>query len=381
MIRCFRTVRVAAYGVALLIAFAARGVQAEEKTGPDIKIGGYVKVDFIYDVDPIGNAYQFKTDAIPVEGSAAADQGGQTNIHARETRLTLSLREDTPRGKFNAYVEGDFYGDNNTFRIRHAYGEFGQFLGGQTWSTFQDISARPRSLDYEGPDAEIFVRQAMIRWTRPLSDNVTFAVALEQPGSQFVTPDTLSGGPRNEMPDIPAHVRFEGERGHVQLGGIVRQIRFDGESGSADVNTMGYGANLSFLLKTTGKDALMGEAAFGNGIGRYIEALNGQSADAVFTRIDELDALSATAAVIAYERHWNDTLQSSVAFSVASLDENSRLSPSTIKQTTDARANLIWAAWKKVDIGGEVLWGERENQNGATGDALRFQFAMIYKLI
>jgi hypothetical protein len=94
-----------------------------------------------------------------------------------------------------------------------------------------------------------------------------------------------------------------------------------------------------------------------------------------------MEALTATAAVLAYERHWNDTLQSSVAFSLANLDENSRLAPSTIKQTTDARANLIWAAWKKVDIGGEVLWGERENQNGATGDALRFQFAMIYKLI
>jgi hypothetical protein len=158
---------------------------AQDKTGPEIKIGGYVKVDFIQDYDAVGNPYQWKTNSIPVAGTPAAGQGGETTIHAKETRLTLTLLEDTPRGKFMAYVEGDFFGDNTTFRIRHAYGEYGQFLGGQTWTTFMDISARPRSLDYEGPDGEIFVRQAMIRWTKPLSENLKFAVAVEQPGGSL----------------------------------------------------------------------------------------------------------------------------------------------------------------------------------------------------
>lgn len=354
---------------------------AEEDPRPDIKLGGYVKVDFIQDYDPIGNAYQWKVNSIPVAGTAAASQGGQTTIHARETRLTLTLHEDTPRGMFKAYVEGDFYGDNNAFRIRHAYGEYGGFLGGQTWTTFMDISARPRSLDYEGPDAEIFVRQAMIRWTRPISEQLTFSVAVEQPGGQFVTPDTLSGSARSNVPDIPASLRYHGGRGHVQLAGIARQIRFDGETGSPEVTTTGYGANLSFRLNTSGKDALMGEVAAGKGIGRYIESFSGEHADAVFVSNADMEALQAGSAVIAYEHHWNGSLQSSLAFAMATLDDDSRLSPSAIKETKDARFNVIWAAYRKVDIGGELLWGERENQNGATGEAWRLQFSMIYKLI
>ncbi len=356
-------------------------VQAEEDSHPDIKIGGYVKVDFIQDFDPIGNTSQWKVNSIPVDGTPAAGQSGNTNIQARETRLTLTLLEDTPRGKLKAYVEGDFFGDNNTFRIRHAYGEYGQFLGGQTWTTFMDISSRPRSLDYEGPDAEIFVRQAMIRWTRPINENLTFAVAVEQPGGQFAIPDTLAGSARSNVPDVPAHLRYEGERGHVQLAGIARQIRFDGETGSPEVTTTGYGGNLSFLLKTTGKDAFMGEVAFGKGIGKYIESFNGLNADAIFTGYGNMQALDASAGVIAYEHHWNETLMSSLAFATAMLDDDSRLAPSMIKETKDARFNVIWAAYRKVDIGGEMLWGERKNQDGATGEAWRLQFSMIYKLI
>lgn len=365
----------------VLIAFGGATANAEENSGPDIKIGGYVKVDFIQDYDPIGNSSQWKVNSIPVSGSAAAGQSGQTTIQARETRLTLTLLEDTPRGEFQAYVEGDFYGDSNTFRIRHAYGVYGEILGGQTWTTFMDFSARPRSLDYEGPDAEIFVRQAMIRWTHPLSKQLTFAVAVEQPGGQFATPDTLAGSARSNVPDIPAHLRYEGSRGHVQLAGIARQIRFDGETGSPEVTTTGYGANLSFRLKTTGKDALMGEIAAGKGIGRYIESFSGLGADAIFVSRTDMEALQAGSAVLAYEHHWNENLLSSLAFGVATLDDDSRLSPAEIKQTQDARVNVIWAAYKKVDIGGEMLWGQRENQNGATGEAWRLQFSMIYKLI
>jgi hypothetical protein len=365
----------------VLSVLVTTAATAQENSGPDIKVGGYVKLDYLHDFDYIGNASQFKTNSIPVDGSTAADRSGQTNLQARETRLTLTMLDDTPRGAFKAYVEGDFYGDNNSFRLRHAYGELGEVLGGQTWTTFMDISARPRSLDYEGPDSEIFVRQAMIRWTRPLSQRVKFAIAIEQPGSQFAIPDTLTGVSSSELVDLPASLRFEGDRGHVQVAGIVRQIRFDGEAGSSDVTTMGYGGNVSFRVRTSGKDALMGEVAVGQGIGRYIECFNGEGADAVFTSIDEMDALNSAAAVLAYERHWTDTMLSSFAVSAAVLEENDRLAPGVIKQCTDARVNLIWAAWTKVDIGGEVLWGERENQNGASGDAVRFQFSLIYKLI
>lgn len=365
--------------IAMALAVGWRPAVADERTGPEVTIGGYVKVDFIQDFAPVGNPYQWKTNSIPVS-PGADEQGGQTTIHARETRVTLTLLQDTNRGKLKAYIEGDFFGDNNAFRVRHAYGEFGSFLGGQTWTTFQDISSRPRSLDYEGPDAEIFVRQAMIRWIHKLSESTTWAVAVEQPGGQFAIPDTLSGQARSTVPDVPAYLRHAGARGHLQLAGLVRQIRFDGDAGSPDQSVVGWGANLSFRLNTGGKNGLMGEAAFGQGIGRYIESLNSEQADAFFDINLQLEALEASAGVLAYEHHWSGSLQSSVAVSGALLEANNSLPAGAVRRTRDARANLIWAVDSMVDVGGEVLWGQRRNQNGAEGDAWRLQFSMIYKL-
>ncbi|HET9703794.1 MAG TPA: hypothetical protein VFP85_07160, partial [Vicinamibacterales bacterium] len=73
-------------------------------------------------------------------------------------------------------------------------------------------------------------------------------------------------------------------------------------------------------------------------------------------------------------------LKSGVAFSTSRVDDHVSLSSSAIDRLKDFRANLIWTAYRLVDFGGEVLWGERRDQSGASGDAWRFQFAIIYRL-
>ena len=131
--------------------------------GINLRFGGFVKLDFIQDFDYVGNQDQFKVNSIPVDGDPNALLGGSTNLSARQTRITMDVSSDAGNGRMRAYVEGDFFGSGNSFRLRHGYGEWKGLLAGQTWTTFQDISARPFTLDYEGPDAEIFVRQAIIR--------------------------------------------------------------------------------------------------------------------------------------------------------------------------------------------------------------------------
>ena len=62
--------------------------------GITILFGGFAKVDFIQDFDPIGNEDQFKVNTIPVEGDPDAELGGSTNISARQTRFTLDVQAD-----------------------------------------------------------------------------------------------------------------------------------------------------------------------------------------------------------------------------------------------------------------------------------------------
>jgi hypothetical protein len=94
-------------------------------------------------------------------------------MHAKQTRLGLFTNTTTDYGKFNTRIETDFYGSggnqtaSNSYglRLRRAYGELGNLLVGQEWSTFIDLASYPETIDFGGPAGSLFVRQAQIRWT------------------------------------------------------------------------------------------------------------------------------------------------------------------------------------------------------------------------
>ncbi len=345
-----------------------------------LKLGGYIKADFVQDFDGIGNRSQFSTNTIPINGTPNADLGGGTNIQARESRVTMEIVGPEDKRKFRLYVEGDFYGgDGNAFRLRQAYGEYGNFLAGQTWTTFMDLNSRPKTLDYEGPDGEIFVRQAMFRYTQDISKSWKFAVAAEEPTVQIATPGGFTGSARGYMPDFTGFLRYHNKRVQLHFGGVARSLRFDGTGSTPDDTTLGWGVNSAFKAGTWGKDHVMGQFAFGSGISRYIESMSGQNVDALFGAGNQLVAVPARSAVIGYERHWTPKLMSAFAYSISDISRNSGFGGSVIKRTQDARVNLIYTPFRLVDIGVEYMWGRRDNQDGARGDASRLQFSTIYR--
>ena len=51
----------------------------------------------------------------------------------------------------------------------------------------------------------------------------------------------------------------------------------------------------------------------------------------------------------------------------------------TIRSARSIHANLVYHANRLFNFGGELMWGQRENSNGAKGEAVRFQFSIQYK--
>jgi len=347
-------------------------------TGISVKFSGYVKVDYIQDLDPIDSEFQFQVKSIPVEGSADSELGGRTTLSAKETRFNLDLLAGTSSDEVHAFVEGDFFGTGNSFQLRHAFGEWRGWLGGQTWTTFMDIAVRPHTLDFEGPDSEIFLRQPMIRYTGKPSDTLEWAVAVEDPDSQVSVPTGVSGVGRSEFPDVPGYVRFKPDWGSVQLAGIVRQLRFVGDSGTLDETALGYGLNVSGRNKVGKRDAVMGQIAVGRGIGRYVHSFTGTDSDAALTPAGDLEALRTFAAVVAFDHYWNERLRSTASFSFAEIDNDPSQSDSDIHKSQSPHVNLVWFPTDLVMIGGEVMWGRRTNKNGDKGDAVRLQFSLKY---
>jgi hypothetical protein len=350
-----------------------------ETGGIAAQFGGFVKLDAMQDFDPIGVEDQFKVNSIPVSSDPDSQLGGSSHMTARGTRFTLDVRSNEgPSSGLRAYVEGDFYGSGNAFRIRHGYGEWKGLLAGQTWSTFQDISARPFTLDYEGPDGEVFVRQALIRYTQKQSDNFQWSVAVENADSEIVATEGVSGSGRSEVPDLAGALRFSNERGHVQVAGLLRQLRFVSDGGGLDESDTAFGINLSGSARVVGNDTVMGHIAYGNGIGRYIESFGGTNSDAIIGANGSLDAIDATAATLGYTHHWSQRLNSTLSGSVAELDTVATQPANAIKSTRSAHFNLVYKPIPQFLVGGELMWGERENNDGDSGDAVRFQVSVQY---
>jgi len=127
-----------------------------------LKIGGYFKNDFIRDLRPAGDTERFIPSSIPVPTS-----GGGTNstVSVRPTRLNLDFLipvEDV--GSVRFFVEGDLFGSSSTTpRMRHAYAQMKNFLIGQTFSNFQDPDSGPDQLDFQGPNAQVSLRNPQFR--------------------------------------------------------------------------------------------------------------------------------------------------------------------------------------------------------------------------
>src|SRR5688572_12862821 len=95
-------------------------------TDAGFQIGGYAKVDMLFDPRLAGNIDKFVSSTIPVDVPSEG-QYGNFNIHARQTRFQLNFIKGTQKsvgGPLRFFVEADFFGGDGplAFRMRHAYG-------------------------------------------------------------------------------------------------------------------------------------------------------------------------------------------------------------------------------------------------------------------
>ena len=168
-----------------------------------VNFSGYLKADALisqYSDGTLG-AGNFGRDfyipsLTPVGG---AEENTQFDAHIRQSRFRFTTNTALDSGeKLTGVLEFDFQttvdgnervSNSYTPRVRHAFIQYNNWLIGQTWSTFQDTSALPETLDFVGvTDGTIFVRQTMVRYSAN-----GFAIALENPEST-ITP--FGGGGR-----------------------------------------------------------------------------------------------------------------------------------------------------------------------------------------
>lgn len=352
-------------------------------TDSAVKFGAYVKVDASYD---IGKAYGndfVSFGGIPLDNSQNDNQDGEFNMNVRQTRINMTTMTDTEMGDLKVFVEGDFFGTAGTqtttnshgFRLRHAYGELGNWMVGQNWSTFQDTGVYPGSLDLIGGVGTTHLRQPQIRYTGKISDQTSLAVAIENPSGD-INDSSSSSIVTEQFPDVTAALTHKSDWGHVSLRGMAREIHVQDTVTANEEDEFGWGLSVSGKVKLGEKDSIFGRYAGGDGIGRYLFDVAGNGA--AYTT-DQLETQTAHGGHATYRHYWTDNLSSNLIGGYVSIDNDTNIVGTAVNESIySAHANLIWQPVEKVKVGVEYMHGERELENGTEGDLDRVLTSFIY---
>jgi len=341
--------------------------------GPNVamKLGGFVKADFIYDFNPIDSTDSFITTDIPV----GAPPRTNSRFHARQSRLTFDTRWLSQEHVVKIYVSGDFFGEGDQFRLRRAYGEVDSLLVGQTWTTFTDVAAAPATLDFEGSVSNVNRRQAQARWTNTIfHDDLSLALAVEDTRFIIDTPFGITGDARSPSPDFVSHLRLERKRGRFQVAGLYRIAGFQ-PTGEAVITKSAWGLNFTGVYLLSDCTKAYSQILFGKGIGSYRDL-----PDAAPVASDRIGLLPLFGWMVGVTHDWNESLSSNFTYAENILGTTAFQDPTDVEKTTYLAANLIYSPLERVRVGIEYLYGIRENINGATGAAHRIQASFIFDL-
>ena len=369
------------------------------------EIYGFAQVDYIQDfkrVDPAWDA-TLRPSKIPTVDGIFGDDG-QGIISVRQSRF--GVRATQPVGGRDLFVrfEFDLFGvggdaGQTTFRLRHAYGEWGPILAGQTNSLFMDGDTFPNTVDYWGPNGMVFLRNPQIRYTYKTGAN-QFAIAIEQPsndidpGNVRLIDSDIAGSLQGdeELPDLTAQWRYTGDWGHVQAAGILRRIGFETAgtpNNEPSDSKVGWGINLTSNIKVFEKDVIHLGAVYGEGIASYMndggtdlapeaDVLGPPTTPGVPNIGLRGDVVPLLGLMAYYDHYWNDQFSSSIGYSRVQVDNTNFQEASAFQTAQYASVNLLYTPSDKILMGGEFLWGSREDKDGAEGEDYRVQFSFKY---
>ena len=366
-------------------------IMSAANPGTAFTYGGFIKFDAMATdtsdgkiVDGSAGRLFYLPSAIPVANNGVSGGDPYTDVHAQFSRFWFSADTVTEGGdKLKAYIEADMFGGgNNAFAgnetstntyaltLRQAYVSWNKWLAGQTWSNFQDTAALPEAVDFVGvTDGTVFVRQAQLRYT-----SGPWSFSAENPQTT-VTP-YLNAAPRfnsgdNIAPDFTGRWITKGDWGHFTVAALLRQFK------NVDETETGAAVSVSGKFNLGANDDIRYMASGGSGIGRYLAF--GLGTDTVLDAAGNLHALDGYGGFVAWRHAWSAKLRSNLMYSAAHFDNDKALTGFGMTERAQSlHANLIYSPMPKLDLGAELMWGQRSLEDDREGDLKRLQTTVKY---
>jgi hypothetical protein len=382
----------------------AVGAAPGDYSGPRLEIYGFAMLDAIYDFDRMDPDWNdaLRPSRIPVNcpGDAGCGEDGETVFSVRQSRLGFKGFLPTRLGELRTIFEFELYGTGDNagdtiFRLRHAWGELGQFGAGQTWSLFMDPDVFPNTIEYWGPPGMVFFRNMQIRWSPDLFEDERWhvKVALESPGNAFDEGKSLEEDPNlvvnswNSYPDFTSQLRFQDEWGHVQASAILRGLGVQATNDSGEdfrSRDFGWGINLAsvlnlgWLFPALEGDQILAQVVYGHGIASYMNDGGSDVGPDHDPPGADAETIPTLGWLLYYNRTWNERWTSSIGYSEHRQWNTGGQSDSAYETGQYFNVNALYHPIPEMLVGPELIWGRRENKDGESGTDTRIQISFKY---
>jgi hypothetical protein len=392
----------------VLLAGAATAVAADEpaappaqaaQANPSVEVYGFGMGDAIADFKQ--NNPDWYDVVRPSRLPSVANEFGQDGhfyLSARQSRFGTRATIPTSNGDIKAVFEFDLFGVGKdagltTMRVRHAYGQWKQVGAGQTNTQFMDADVFPNTIEYWGPPGMMFVRlpQVFFQFYQDGDSNAT--VAIEAPGSSGdagvfadrVELQNVRG--RYPYPDFTGHYRHADKWGHVQISGVLRYIGYDdlipNDKFDLSGHVWGGGISGSGVFKATPDDTVRLQATWGKGIANYFNdapidvAAKSNPGNAVTPVVGEALGIFGMTAYL--DHNWTKEWSTAAGYSRVDFTNSDLQTANAYKSGQYASFNLLYSPAANAMMGGEFLWGHRENKSdGFSVNDYRLQFSFKY---
>ena len=282
------------------------------------------------------------------------------------------------------FFKADFSGNSNNFSIYHLYAKYRGLTVGYTASLFTDASAEPFTIDYAGPNGYPYLTLFTAYWQQNFTKNFSGAIGIDAPTASLSTASTTAMV-NQRIPAVPLYLQYawNGGASHVRLSGIMRPMQYRNEAAEKNKTIVGGGVQLSGMSNIIGGLSVQFNAAYGKGIGTYLQDDNGLGLDAVATfDAGELKAVTNLGITGGLSYQFSPKVTSNLVYSHLTnwFDKDATGVSSYYRYGDYVAANVIYAINKFVSAGIEYDYGHRKSADaiGPHSNRLQCQFAITF---
>lgn len=325
------------------------------------------------------NPYLIPVPATPVSRHRIGGTPGGSSLFFRVIGFNPLVKN------FNAYIQCDFSGNNNNmgFRLKKAYVSVQDWTVGYATTTFADPMAEVPTIDGAGPNGKASHTAMLVRWYHSFNTHWSMAASMEMPSSRIDADGTVTERLNDYMPDYAAFGQYEWSHNqHLRLGALVRLLPYRDLISGVNRSVVGWGLQVSGVVRPCYRVALYGEVNTGKGYSSYMNDLSIDSYDLIASADADGRMCAPHTLGIACGMKYNFlyNLYACAAYGQAQFFNNySSMSKSDYKLGRYAAVNLFWEPTERLQIGVEYIWGQRINFDFSHGHANRidalFQFS------